>query len=171
MSKYLLIELGILVVPLLMSFEKRIRYYRNFPAVIASTGVICFLYIYWDIMATARGDWAFNARYVMPWRLLGLPLEEWLFFLVVPYSCLFIYESVNYFFKDRVLRISPFLWTGLAVLFFFFGLSNISRPYTFTVSLCCSCFFFIPILRTMHLADIKQFLDLYRDNVPAVYFD
>jgi len=34
----------------------------------------------------------FNEQYIMGVQLLGLPLEEWLFFITVPFSVLFIWE-------------------------------------------------------------------------------
>ena len=38
-------------------------------------------------------------------QILNVPLEEVLFFITVPYSCLFIYEVVLYATKDRRLKI------------------------------------------------------------------
>ena len=42
-----------------------------------------------------RGEWWFSARYTLGLRLAGLPLEEWLFFLVVPVCALLTYEVLG----------------------------------------------------------------------------
>ena len=95
-----LIILGLsLLYPLAQSFEKRVYMHRKFrfilPGILA-TGVV---YILWDIWFTAEGVWGFNPNYTLDLYILGLPLEEWLFFLVVPYCCIFLYEVLRYFVK------------------------------------------------------------------------
>ncbi len=96
---YLIILALSLLYPLAQSFEKRIYMYRKFrfilPGILA-TGVV---YILWDIWFTAEGVWGFNPNYTLDLYILGLPLEEWLFFLVVPYCCIFLYEVLRYFVK------------------------------------------------------------------------
>lgn len=118
LSFYLLLNIAIILFPLLFTFDKRIGYYRKLPAVLAATLVVGTIFVLWDALATLRGDWAFNESYVMDFRLLGLPIEELLFFVTVPYSCIFIYESVLYFFKDGevVLGKRPVLVASLLVM-------------------------------------------------------
>ena len=50
----------------------------------------------WDIVAIDRGHWTFNPRYVTGWRLPGnLPIEELVFFFVVPICGLLTLEAVR----------------------------------------------------------------------------
>lgn len=66
-----------------------------------------FLFIPWDVWFTAEGVWWFNHKYTLGIDLWGLPIEEWLFFIIIPTACIFIYESLNYFFtKDHFASIS-----------------------------------------------------------------
>ena len=59
-------------------------------------------FIVWDIWFTQLGVWEFNPTYVLGFFWMDLPLEEWLFFLIVPFSSVFIYEVLIYFFlKDH----------------------------------------------------------------------
>ena len=104
-SKYLYLGLLLfsLAYPLAQSFERRLKYYRNFPALFKATGIMILLFIPWDIWFTAQGVWGFNPDYFMGLSIAGLPLEEWMFFIVVPFACVFIYEVLNYFFPKNIL--------------------------------------------------------------------
>lgn len=56
------------------------------------------LYIIWDIYFTSKGVWYFNEQYITGIKLGNLPLEEVLFFFIVPYCCVFIYECIRCYF-------------------------------------------------------------------------
>lgn len=58
------------------------------------------LYIAWDAFFTKEGVWYFNEKYITNNPLFGLPVEEVLFFFVVPYCCIFIYECIRCYFPD-----------------------------------------------------------------------
>ena len=59
------------------------------------------------------------------------PIEEWLFFLLVPFSCVFIYEVLNYFFR-KDLDSKPYQIISFALAGFLLVLSVIysERLYT-----------------------------------------
>jgi lycopene cyclase domain-containing protein len=101
MYHYLLINLAILAFPFALSFEKRLKYYSKFKSLIPAIMLVGGLYVAWDAFATFRGHWSFNPSYVLGTKLLGLPFEEILFFLTVPYSCIFAYEGIVYFLKEE----------------------------------------------------------------------
>jgi lycopene cyclase domain-containing protein len=86
---------GSLVVPLILSFEKKVQYYKKLkyllPAIIFSGAI----FIIWDIRFYELGIWNFNPEYITGIYLLNLPVEEWLFFIVIPYCCVFLYEVLN----------------------------------------------------------------------------
>lgn len=52
-------------------------------------------FLVWDIVVAERGWWAFAEQYTLGPRLLGLPLEEIAFFLVVPTCAILGYEAVR----------------------------------------------------------------------------
>jgi lycopene cyclase domain-containing protein len=95
--------------------------------------VISTLFIIWDALATARGDWSFNHRYVGGFRILGLPLEEILFFLTVPYSCIFLYETFKTYFKEKKVFYSIHLYNMLVLVCFAIAIIFINKAYTATV--------------------------------------
>lgn len=91
---YLLINLAIIFGPLWLTRDPSVAYYRHFPALGIAVVIVSSAYIAWDIVVTGWGEWSFNPRYVTGVKILNLPLEEILFFITVPYACLFIYEVV-----------------------------------------------------------------------------
>jgi lycopene cyclase domain-containing protein len=48
----------------------------------------------WDLLAAHHGDWSYSRRYTLGLWPLGLPVEEWLFFLVVPTCAVLTYEAL-----------------------------------------------------------------------------
>lgn len=98
-SEYFLVLLASLFFPFILSFSKKINFYKN-PIRLASAIIIpASIYILWDILATKAGHWSFNEKYVTGIFILNLPVEEILFFIVIPFSSLFLWESVKYFTK------------------------------------------------------------------------
>jgi lycopene cyclase domain-containing protein len=123
----------ILVFPLIFSFERRwIKFYKKIKPILVSLFIVGIFFIAWDAFATSRGDWSFNTNYVNDLKLLGLPLEEILFFVTVPYSCLFVFESVLHFIGDKKL-FSDQKWAfsiiGILITLSAFGFFN--KEYTF----------------------------------------
>lgn len=88
-----------LLYPLAQSFEKRIYMYRKFKFFLPGILITGAIYLIWDAWFTGAGIWGFNHNFTRDLYLLGLPVEEWLFFLVVPYSCIFLLEVLRYFLK------------------------------------------------------------------------
>lgn len=128
---YLAVNLFALSYPLAQSFEHRIRFatkwYALFPAILL-TGTF---FVAWDIWFTYLGVWEFNPRYILGIYLFNLPLEELLFFVFIPFACVFIYEVLIYFFPKDIFK--PL---GKPVVFVFvpfllvFGLMNLDKWYT-----------------------------------------
>ncbi len=57
-------------------------------------------YIVWDIYFIAEHVWSFNAAYITGVKFFNLPVEEVLFFFVIPYCCVFIYECIRCYFPS-----------------------------------------------------------------------
>ncbi|NBK22045.1 MAG: lycopene cyclase domain-containing protein [Spirochaetia bacterium] len=98
MNLYLTIIFAVIAAPLALSFDKRVAFHRKWKQLGISMLPVAVVYIGWDIWATWRGDWHFSSEYAGSWRMLGLPLGEWLFFFVVPYACIFIWEVAKAYF-------------------------------------------------------------------------
>ncbi len=133
---YLLLLAGSIAIPLFRSFEPRIFFRRNWPALFAGILVMMAVFIPWDIVFTREGIWSFNHDYVTGIFLFGLPVEEWLFFVVISYCIVFTYEVLKYFFPGFVFPRTVMLLTLLlGVLLISIALFNTDRTYTFVVML------------------------------------
>ncbi len=129
---YLALHLFIISFPLVRSFEPRINYVRKWKYLVPGILIAGVFFIGWDALFTAWGIWSFNPKYVIGVWWLGLPVEEWLFFLTVPFSCVFIYECVLYFLPNpntwRKVSV-PITW-AVALALAVVALANYDRLYT-----------------------------------------
>jgi len=134
---YLGLDLFTLSFPLLRSFEPKLHYWRKWPGLFTGIAVMATVFLIWDAIFTANGVWGFNPRYLVGPRIAGLPIEEWLFFLVVPYSCVFIYEALRYYVRRDVLgRVARPLSIVLMSVLLVVGVLHIDRLYTAITFLC-----------------------------------
>lgn len=95
-SEYLLVLAGCVLVTLPLEFILGARVYRR-PARLAAVVLpVAAVFYVWDLVAIARGHWWFNPARTSGVLLPGgVPLEEALFFLVIPLCGLLTYEAVG----------------------------------------------------------------------------
>lgn len=96
---YLLLDIGTIFFPLVLSFDRRVHYVSKWKTVLLSTFIIAIPFLIWDAIFTHHGIWGFNHDYLIGFDVYNLPLEEVLFFLVVPFACTFIYECCSHYFR------------------------------------------------------------------------
>lgn len=98
---YLLLNIFTLAFPLLLSFDRKVAFFKNWKALFPAIAVVGAFFIIWDMIFTRQGVWEFNEAYLTGIHWGPLPMEEWMFFLTVPYACTFIYECLKtYLSKD-----------------------------------------------------------------------
>ena len=132
MSLYFTLHLITISFPLVRSFEYRVKYYQKWAPLFKAIAITAAFFIAWDVIFTNLGVWGFNAKYLSGIYLINLPVEEWLFFITVPFASIFIYENVVYFLPEG------FSWTiarnisvGLAAIILVVALFNWEKYYTF----------------------------------------
>jgi lycopene cyclase domain-containing protein len=103
MPLYLTLELCSIAIPLILSFDRKVGFYRHWLVLFPSILLTGTLFIVFDIYFAKKGIWGFNPRYHSDIVLAGLPLEEWLFFIVIPYSSIFIHYVVTAYFPKALL--------------------------------------------------------------------
>jgi lycopene cyclase domain-containing protein len=127
---YLLILAATLIGPLVLSFEKNVKFHSKWRYALPGLIIISILFIFWDSLFVTYNVWDFNRHYVVNLFLVNLPLEECLFFIVVPFSGLFIYECVRYY----EFQIPKFIITFLDILLItttsLISINHITKLYT-----------------------------------------
>lgn len=118
-------------IPFAASFDPRLKFYRDWKYLFPAMLLTMLLFIPWDVVFTEKGIWGFNPVYLSGISLFGLPLGEWLFFIAIPYACLFTYEALKYlvrkdYFGKYITLINYVLMATLLIL----GLVFIERAYT-----------------------------------------
>lgn len=128
---YLWINIGTFAAPFLLSFDKKVAFFKHWKTLFPAIFIMGIVFITWDVLFTINGIWGFNDNYLTGVFALSLPIEEWLFFFTVPYACLFIYECVNAYFKKDLIKplFKPFILT-LAPILLIIGFFNITKLYT-----------------------------------------
>jgi len=96
---YILVLFFTVIICFIASFDKRLQFNKHFGAFLKASVLVAIPFIAWDVWFTAKGVWWFNIDYTMGLNIAGLPLEEWLFFIFIPFSCIFTYYSIDKFFK------------------------------------------------------------------------
>lgn len=96
---YLAINFFTIIVCFLFSFHPKIKFHKHFKAFIIASSLVAVFFIAWDVWFTKMGVWWFNDRYLIGARLFGLPVEELMFFICIPFSCIFTYFCLDKFFK------------------------------------------------------------------------
>jgi lycopene cyclase domain-containing protein len=154
MPLYLVLDLLAISIPLAFSFENRLQFFRLWKGLFPSILIVGLAYIVWDSIFTKNGVWGFNPEYLVGIYFFNLPLEEYLFFICVPYAGVFtfhVFKTLMPEFNIQDKTLQPALYI-VAVILIIVGLLFKSRAYTHTtfyftaVSLAVSFLFFRPLL-------------------------
>lgn len=140
MSLYLLLLLLSVAVPVLLSFDKRLQFYKKWKYVLPAIFLVAAVYISFDIYLTKQGVWGFNPRYLAGIYFFQLPMEEWLFFVIIAYASLFLHFSIVEYFPQAKTNEK---WTKIITIFLFvlsvsMAIIFSERMYTAYISLTTS---------------------------------
>jgi len=128
---YLALDVFSILFPLLFSFYPKSNFSKKWKYLWVAILIPGAIFISWDESFTQLGVWGFNEKYLTGIFIGSLPLEEVLFFICIPYACVFTYEALKYlvkkdYFKSKQKIISIILIAGCLTL----GLFNLEKWYT-----------------------------------------
>lgn len=168
---YLLVDVISVMFPFLLSFDKKVAFYKHWKYLLPAIFINAVLFVLWDIYFTAHGVWSFSPDYTCGIHLFNLPIEEVLFFIVVPYCCAFIYECLNaYVTKDIVTK--PKLVTVIVlVLSLASCIVFYNKTYTVVNAGICFAVVFIAafIYKFKHMG--RFYLSFFVSLIPFLLFD
>lgn len=131
MSLYLILMLVSFGSCLVLSFDKKVAFYKNMRFFIPAVFAVAIPFLIWDEYFTINEIWGFNQTYLQGLYLGSLPLEEVLFFFLIPYCCVFIYEVLIAYFPNASLqKVTRIFSLAFVVSGTLLALLNIDNWYT-----------------------------------------
>lgn len=128
---YLFVDAGTIFVPLLFSFHRRIDFASRWKTFFPAAALVATLFLIWDDGFTRAGVWGFNPHYVVGLYIGRLPVEEFLFFICIPYACVFTYHAWDLFYsKPPHRRTAAMITLILGIVLLTAGAVNWHRRYT-----------------------------------------
>ena len=95
--QYLLLMVCCLLITLPLEFVLSARVYRRAAGLAFAVIPVVIIFSIWDIVGILRDHWSYSARFTTGWKLIfGMPIEELVFFIVVPVCGLLTYEAVGH---------------------------------------------------------------------------
>jgi len=133
MSLYLFINLASISIPFLYSFEKKMHFIQYWKEVFSAITITGFIFIVWDVIFTSLGVWGFNDTYLLGINIGNLPIEEWLFFICIPYASIFTHYALRHFFPNLVLNsvVTKGFTVTLIIILSIIIILNVNKLYPF----------------------------------------
>ena len=95
-ATYLMVMLFIVAGTVWLEFALRTRVFRRWRRLALSVLPVLVVFALWDVYAIAHGHWWFDESRITGIRLPGeLPLDELVFFIVVPIASILTLEAVR----------------------------------------------------------------------------
>ena len=116
MSLYLILMLLSFGSCFFLSFDKKVAFYKKIKFLVPATFLVAVPFLLWDEYFTTHDIWGFNPNYLQGFYLGNLPLEEVLFFFLIPYCCVFIYEVLIAYFPNVPLQGTTKIFSLIIVL-------------------------------------------------------
>jgi len=155
---YLIIDAGTVIIPFIFSFHPKLAFYRYWKYAWPAILISALVFILWDIYFTHIGVWGFTPAYLIGNYVSDIPIEEVLFFICIPYACLFTYHCLGILIKKDVFKgLDPFISGIMAAYLFAAAVFNMSRLYTSVTFLSLS----ILVLLLQFLLKIKWISRFY----------
>jgi len=181
---YLIINVLTIFFPVVLSFDKRVAFAKSWRFIWPGMALTGLLFLFWDVLFTIHGVWSFNDKYIIGLKFFGLPLEEILFFLTVPFACIFIYACLNYYIKwqlnQTIARVISNLMIGVSITLLILNYTRLYSAVTFgllAVLLILLLYYFrVDWLNRFYMAFMVSLIPFYIVNglltsIPVVLYN
>uniref|UniRef100_UPI0032165932 lycopene cyclase domain-containing protein n=1 Tax=uncultured Draconibacterium sp. TaxID=1573823 RepID=UPI0032165932 len=132
---YLLLLLGYLVIPVILGSQKKVRFVFQLKYLLPASIFAGAIFVMWDIRFTELGVWSFNPTYITEIDLLKIPIEEWLAFLIIPLSSVYIYEwlklKLEHFEKPNIFIVISLAIFAISAILAYSHRKNMFTFFTF----------------------------------------
>jgi len=128
---YLIVNISAFFFPFILSFDKKVNFYKTWPYLLKANVIVALVFLIWDYTFNRLGIWGFNDKYIVGIRFLKLPLEELMWFFIVPYCCFFVYECVRIRTSWKLSDVATkYVNIIIIVASFLVGIFNLPKLYT-----------------------------------------
>lgn len=128
---YLTIDLLTIFIPFLASFYSKAPFYKKWKFLWVAILVPAIIFLLWDEIFTRANVWGFNSKYVTGFYIGTLPIEEILFFICIPYACVFTYFALNHLIeRDYLFPHHELISSALIILLLVAGVYHVEKWYT-----------------------------------------
>ncbi len=95
-AEYLLLMAACVAITLPLEFVLGARVYRRPRRLLLAVLPLLVIFYVWDAVAIARGHWDYSPAHTTGWMLpFAVPVEEFVFFIVIPLCGLLTFEAVG----------------------------------------------------------------------------
>ena len=151
------------------SFYKKYPFYKSWKYFLKANLIVALLFIIHDIYFTSLGVWGFNQDYLINLLdIFNLPIEEVLFFICIPYACVFTYFVFTKYVPENLFHIIfyQFILNFLILLTLLSSIINYDYLYTFYTS---SFLFLMLIFVKIKKLDIRKIMLAYTAIIPFFF--
>lgn len=132
---YILLLLAYLIIPVILSVQKKVRFIFQLRYLLPAAIFSGAIFVMWNMRFIELGIWSFNSDYLTGIEILKIPIEEWLSFLIIPLSSVYIYEWLkvkleNFEQPNAFIVVSLILFAITGMLAYFFR-KNMFTFFTF----------------------------------------
>lgn len=128
---YLSINFFSFILPFFLSFHKKSAFYKTWKYLVWAIVLPGILFVLWDQYFTHLKIWGFNPEYVTGLYIGNMPIEEILFFICIPYACVFSYFIIIYLIpKDYFAKHQRTISIAIIVIMLLIGCLHVEKLYT-----------------------------------------
>ncbi|MBE50207.1 MAG: hypothetical protein CMP51_00685 [Flavobacteriales bacterium] len=149
------------ILPIIFSFNKKVYFYDKWKYFFPANIIVAIPFLLWDSVFTNMQVWHFGEKQIIGPEIINLPIEEVLFFILIPFCCIFSYEVIKNHVKILKLSQKTALNISLVLAVTSFLITISARDFLYTSVTCglLSCVLLISYFQQKTF--LKDFFRMY----------